>query len=140
MPPPTPEQSTNDKPMRGKELTPYIRGHIAGASMAGASLTTIANYHGISKSTVQYTLKMQAKRNEGQTVVRTGRPSKISGDDLRAIIAALQRGPSMSCNDIRIATGIDASNHTILRSIRRAGYDWKASQWVRANDTPAEKE
>ncbi|KAH9204216.1 hypothetical protein DL95DRAFT_319867 [Leptodontidium sp. 2 PMI_412] len=53
---------------KGCEISPYMRGKVAGFSAAGASQSTIATVLNLHRNTVQYTLAQDEIRDEGHSL------------------------------------------------------------------------
>ncbi|KAJ5414693.1 hypothetical protein N7509_001320 [Penicillium cosmopolitanum] len=139
MPPSTPSQSSNGRVTRRKELIPYLRRLIFGEYMGGRSPTVIARRHGISESTVRYTIKMQSPRGVDQAALQECRSPKLSAIDMRAILQCIQRDPFMSYNDMRLESGKSIPDRAFLRTLRASGYERKAKKWIRKTDKAAAK-
>ena len=60
--------------IKKKELTPYKRGQIVGAAIAGADPSTTATSFETPESTVRSTLRHDLYRLNGETVQRTSQP------------------------------------------------------------------
>ena len=60
--------------VKKRELTPYKRGLIAGASLFGHKPSSIATALNKPESTIRSTLEVDSLRNKGESLPRPGRP------------------------------------------------------------------
>ena len=98
-----------------RELTPYQRGLIVGASTAGDTLTQIARRFDHPTSTVVSTLAREKSRINGNSQPRIGRPSTWTERDERQLVRYVRKFPKFTYNLIRIETNLTFSNSTIRR-------------------------
>ena len=107
--------------IRRKELNPYIRGYIAGASAAGVSQYSIARELNVTRATIQTTLSRVNTRVDGESKPRSGRP-KITIDREERIILRLARiNPKQTYADLILRSGVNYSRKTVYRILSYAG-------------------
>lgn len=127
MVPRTPLGPINSNRVRKTELSPNLRGQITGQASIGCSITSIAKLHGLSTSTIQFTLDQQSLRADGKTLPRTGRPPIPSEDNKSLILRLITRDPFILYSEIREQSGLTVSDDTLLRMLKSSGYGhWKA--------------
>jgi hypothetical protein len=81
---------------RGPELTPYKRGRIAGAKIAGMSPQEMELQMKHSRGAVRATLALEILRSNGASMPRPGRPKIYNERDRRMMIKNLRSYPKLS--------------------------------------------
>jgi transposase len=102
-----------------KELSPYIRAQIIGASKCGVNPTQISKQLSIPRSTVQSTLDRDELRNNHTSLPRSGRPRLSSKQDERLLLRVVRQFPKYTYKQLRAFTGLKISTFTIRRILRR---------------------
>jgi Transposase len=81
----------------------------------------------LAPTTVQYTLDKSTQRNEGNTLIRKGRPKKYTERDKRHIIHFIRVYPKSTYADIRQNLHISLSHDTFGRILNTVGIkNWRA--------------
>jgi hypothetical protein len=96
---------SGNKIKKKKELTPYKRGQIVGAAIAGADPSTIATSLEISESTVRSTLRYDLYRLNGETVQRTCRPRTWNDYHVRRLVRLIRAQPKLTYEEVRTELG-----------------------------------
>ena len=110
-----------------KELTPYKRGLIVGAKIAGRSEGEISECFNLPDSTVRTTIIRAAERIDGQSKPRSGRPLCLSDREERILIRYIRAHPKDEFKQVKEGTGLQISNGTIKNICRRYGIThWRA--------------
>jgi hypothetical protein len=81
---------------RGPELTPYERGRIKGARIAGMSPREIEVSFGHSCRAVRSTLAVEKSRPNGVSLPRPGQPLVYDERDRRSMLQSLQSYPKLT--------------------------------------------
>jgi hypothetical protein len=89
----TPLGLSSSNRLPSHELSPYTRGQIIGYRKAGAALLEIALCLNEDISTLRYTLKIDAFRNEGKSQPRTPRGKSYTINDVRYILRFVRAEP-----------------------------------------------
>jgi hypothetical protein len=110
---PLSEISANRAP--NYELSPYLRGKIERSRDFSQKSKIIADILNLAPTTVQYTLDKSTQRNEGNTLIRKGRPKKYTERDKRYIIYFIRVYPKLTYTDIRQNLHISLSYNTFGR-------------------------
>jgi len=111
------------------ELTPYQRGLIIGARLAGATIPTIAKAQNRSINTIKSTLRRAHLQPEGDSQPRSGRPKVYSDREKRALIRHCRLHPKHTYAQVRHALGSEISTSTIKLILKEAGIsNWRAKQ------------
>ena len=126
-----PQTATNSH-SRGKELTPYQRGQICGMRAQGASYSEISKDLGIPRSTVRSTIDREPPRQQGATKPRPGRPLITNERDKRAILRYIKQRPKATYAQVRSETGIDISDSTLKRILRKCNLKRPSLQKIEA--------
>lgn len=112
-------------PTRGprKQLDVYTRTQICTLrNVAGWTWAQIqAHFPHIPKSTLITTVKREKTRHHNQTIRRTGAPKKLNEDDKKKILAALDKDPRITWDDLEKVIDRKAGRHSIRRLIEAAG-------------------
>jgi transposase len=102
-----------------KDLNPYERGQIIGASLCGLSVRAISKHLSIPRSTIQSTLSLDRSRNNGASQPRAGRPKLTSAQDERLLLRIVRRFPKYTYKQLLAFTGLKISESTVKRILRR---------------------
>jgi transposase len=115
--------------IRNQELSPWLRGSIQTWAAVGLGNTEIAQKTFLTPATVQSTLRRNSQRHEGTTLSRSGRPSKLSRRDRRALLRYVRKNPKVSYEQVLADTGLPISKKTAYRILREEGIKkWIAKQ------------
>ncbi|KAH8591416.1 hypothetical protein B0O99DRAFT_632614, partial [Bisporella sp. PMI_857] len=82
-----------NKRKRGKELTPYNRGKIIGASLASLAPRQIELQIDVSRAAVRGTIALDKSRLNGNSLPRTGRPLIYNDREIRLMLRNLRISP-----------------------------------------------
>jgi len=104
-----------------KELSPYQRGILVGASRASAKFSEISQALSVPKSTVHDTLKVDPERDNGKSKPRTGRPLAYTARDEHKILRFVRRDPKSTYDDVQKACRVDFSTTTIKKILKKHG-------------------
>jgi transposase len=114
---------------RGPELSPYERGKIEGARIAGMSPREIELHLDRSRSAVRGTIALEISRSNGESLPRTGRPIIYTDRDNRTMLRNLRLHPKSTFQERRDDTGLKMSNSTIKNLARLYGLQhWRAKK------------
>jgi transposase len=113
------------RPPKKKELTPYRRGQISGAHLAGLNVNKISKLLGIPSTTVRYSLAFEENRPDGQTRKRTGRPKCYSEEDERKIIEFVLLNPGSNAAEVQRGSGVsEKMSPATVKRILKANKLW----------------
>ena len=138
--PPTHPPSSNDISMprppltnisgnsrRGKELTPDVRGFIAGLRVAGFKAAEIRKKFRVPESTTKSTINKVLERINNESLSRPGRPPSISDREKRRIVRFVRLDPKITYRNLRKALTLTVSDDTIYRLLKEEGIkNWVA--------------
>jgi len=111
------------------ELSPYLRGVIAGRAQEGGKPTLIAKDLKVPKSTVFTTIRRDPIRNDGRSRPRSGRPHKYTERFKRSVIREVRQIPKISYAGIRAALQSEISDTTIRVILDEVGIThWRAKK------------
>ncbi|KAJ9481682.1 hypothetical protein VN97_g11783 [Penicillium thymicola] len=88
---------------RGSELPPYVRERIYELKRSakwGAKRIQKYAYPNIPLSTIQYTLRQEAKRSHRRSIPRPSAPRKLTEEDRDRIYDAIQSSPNIIREDL----------------------------------------
>jgi transposase len=91
--PRTPLGEIDPNGRRRNELSVSLRNRICGARDAGKDIAQIAQMYKTPKSTIRDTLKLNSLRKDGQSLPRSGAPTKITAALERKILRFIRRAP-----------------------------------------------
>ena len=115
--------------IRNQELSPWLRGSIQTWAAVGLGNAEIARKTFLTPATVQSTLRRNSQRHEGTTLSRSGRPSKLSRRDRRALLRYVCKNLKLSYEQVLADTGLPISKKTAYRILREEGIKkWIAKQ------------
>ncbi|RDL41719.1 uncharacterized protein BP5553_01698 [Venustampulla echinocandica] len=114
---------------KGPELTPYERGRIIGARIAGLSARQIELEMKVSRSAVRGTIALEILRSNGVSLPRPGRPILYTERDRRSMLRNLRSYPKLTFQQRREDTGLKMSN-TYIKNLARANslFHWRAKK------------
>jgi transposase len=72
-------------------------------------------------STIQMTVKRNSSRSHFKSLPRSGRPKKISEDDLKKILAEIEKAPDSTMRDLHISLCPFVSEATFPVALQEAG-------------------
>jgi len=104
-----------------KELTPFERGQIQAWFVAGLSQTDIAKALKRPRQTIHDALKNSCQNPEGESLPRSGRPPILSSRDRRLLVREVRKHPKSTYKELKKATGLNHSDHTLRRVLKAAG-------------------
>jgi transposase len=124
-----PLSSIDGNATKGKELTPYKRGKIIGASVAGLPNPEIAVALKTPESTVRSTLRYDLQRLNGETRRRIGRPREWNDHHVRRLVRLVRAQPKLTYNEVRKELDWKFSDSTLKRMLEPSGIrNWKAKR------------
>ena len=103
---------------KGCQISPYMRGQVAGQARRGAKPTAIARDLSLDRGTVQYTLKQDAVRDEGKTLSKKARNKSYTAAEERKLLRHVRANPKDSYADVIRACNWVARNLRSRRSSR----------------------
>jgi hypothetical protein len=112
---------TSGNRVRGKDLTPYERGLVIGAYRFGIKEAAIIREFKLSRGAVRSTIQNIISQPQGESQLRTGRPTEYNNRDERKMLRNLRLYPTLTFMERRKATGLNMSNSTIKRLVIKSG-------------------
>ena len=95
---------------RGPELSPYERGKIIGAKIAGMTPRQIELEMKVSRKAVRGMIALEILRHNGESLPRPGGKIIYHPQDQRAMLRNLRSYSKISFKQRRIDTGLEMSN------------------------------
>ncbi|KAF1989320.1 hypothetical protein K402DRAFT_326744, partial [Aulographum hederae CBS 113979] len=112
---------------RGPELHPYIRGKIVAKAEDGLSRGEIATELQIPKTTIQYTMRQEEQRINGESLSRSGRPIESTEVTQRHVIRLARLNPKMTYKELHEQSGATHSYRSTYRILKAVGItNWRA--------------
>jgi len=102
-----------------RELTPFQRGLILGASRFGATPTSIANAFNNTRQAVQFTIQHAAQLTNGEYPSRIGRLKAYTERDERLILRIVRLQPGITYKELVEASGCLLSHDTLYRILKQ---------------------
>lgn len=130
-PPQTPRRPQGPRPPGSLrpincELSPSVRSRITQARADGLGYGTIARQLGVSKSTVQTTVRRQHAHTSGIVKSRPGRPRSLTTQNIEHLVKEIQNHPSMTMRELHQKHASHVSLRTVQRALRKENYKkWK---------------
>jgi hypothetical protein len=113
----------------GSEISPYERGRIEGARIAGLSLREIELQMMHSRGAVRGTIALEILRSNGASLPRKGRPIVYNERDRRTMLRNIRSFPKLRFQQRRDDTGLKMSNSYIKDLARANGIaHWRAKK------------
>jgi transposase len=116
-----------------------LRKKIVEAKERGTPTAEVAKTFGVGASTVK---RYAAAAREGRSLAPKKRPGskpKLNGAARKLLEADLQQRPAATlpqrCEFLRRAGGVEVSDSTVSRMLKRLGWSRKKDRWVRARET-----
>jgi hypothetical protein len=112
---------------RGPELSPYQRGKIVGAHLAGKTPRELELEFNVSRGAIRSTLAQDAQRNDGVSQYRPGRKKIYTQRDRRMMLKNLRLHPKLTFEQRRDAVGLKMSD-TYIKNLAKANglTHWRA--------------
>ncbi|CRG83991.1 Autophagy protein 16 [Talaromyces islandicus] len=102
---------------RRRELTPQMRSRICELKSIGLSYAQVhQRYPEIPLGTIRSTIRREKDRDDNKTVPRSGRPRKISEEELERLRGLLSSG--MTCKDLMKEIDADIHKRTLQRTLQ----------------------
>jgi hypothetical protein len=117
----TPLGSISGNSRRGKELTPYMRGKIAGKASEGAKPAAIAIKLKIPRKTIEYTLQQDELRNDGHSLPRKARKKSYTDAQERRIIRHIRIHPKDTYQNVIDACELGYKRSIVKKILKRHG-------------------
>ena len=121
MPQRRPLLEISDNIGRGKDLTPFLRGQIEGKASLSLNIADIATELNLPRKTVSTSLQDNVHRDNGVSRQHLGRPRLSAQRHIRRILRVVRVNPRATYDVIRLELGIDWSNATLYRILKREG-------------------
>jgi transposase len=119
--PPTSLAPRTPNPTAKKELSPYLRGQIHGAFVAGASPKEISDNLYVPISTVRDTITKSPFRSDGKSAPRSGRPKIATEQEKRLVVRAARKYPKLTYDGLRKEAGVKLSTRVLRDILKEAG-------------------
>ena len=117
----TPLRAIDGNGVRGKDLTPYMRGKIVGMADNGALPAEIQAQYRVSRGAVRGSIAQDSARPEGMSGPRPGCPPTYTKRDERMMLRNLRLHPKSTFDDHWKEYSLDMSNSTIKRLAKKHG-------------------
>jgi hypothetical protein len=115
--------------IRGKELTPKIKGKILGMRDCGHNVPYIMGRLKLSRCAVRYTIDQDELRPNAETLPRPGQTKSFSALDERNILRWARSNPKFTYAKLKDATGVGCSHKTISRILQSHGItNWRCKK------------
>ena len=125
----TPLGSISGNRQKGQEISPYMRGQVAGKSSKGRSTRGIAKDLNLHHSTVQYTLHQDELRDDGHSLPRKLRGKSYTNADERVLLRHVRLNPKDTYNQVIVACGLSCKPTTVKKILKRHGIcNWRAKK------------
>ena len=125
----TPLGSISGNRLKGCEISPYMRGQVAGKASEGRGLRGIATDLKLDYSTVRYTLKQDELRHEGESLPRAHRKKSYTDADERNLLRHVRLNPKDTYKQVIIACGLDCKTTTVKKILKQHGIaNWRCKQ------------
>ena len=112
-----------------KELSPYKRGQIVGAKLAGARIDELVESFHAPEGTIKTTLRQAKFRHNGVSLPRLGRPKSWTERDVRSLIRIVRQYPKYSYAQVKKELRRNWSTATIKRILEPSGItNWRAKR------------
>jgi hypothetical protein len=119
----TPLRAINGNGVRGKDLTPYMRGKIVGIANGSTSPAEIQVRYRVSRGAIRGSIAQDITRPEGMSGQSTGCPPTYTERDERMMLRNLRLYPKSTYDNRRKECGIEISNSTIKRLAKKYRLD-----------------
>jgi Transposase/DDE superfamily endonuclease len=125
----TPLGSISGNRPKGSEISPYMRGQIKGQADCGASHSSIAKDLKVLKSTVQYTLRQDELRNNGQSLPRKPRGKSYTDSEERLLLRHVRLNPKDTYKQVITACNLSCKPTTVKKILKKHGIsNWRAKK------------
>jgi hypothetical protein len=125
----TPLGSISGNRLKGCEISPYMRGQVAGKASECRGLRGIATDLKLDYSTVRYTLKQDELRHEGESLPRAHRKKSYTDADERNLLRHVRLNPKDTYKQVIIACGLDCKTTTVKKILKQHGIaNWRCKQ------------
>jgi transposase len=104
-----------------QELSVWDRAQISAYKTVGLSNKEIAGKIDCTRKTVASTLRLNALRDEGQTLPRSGRPPALSRVDRRNILRIVRSNPKITYAILKIEAGVTVHHNTVYKLLKEEG-------------------
>ena len=127
--PRAPLTPTSGNRPRVPELTPYRSGVLMGQLSAGMTPYRIEKTFGTPMSTVKYTQKLDLIRYQGHSLLRPGRPHKLSERDRRKLIRIVRQNPKITYASLQNDRGFKCGLTILKEEIKAYGLtNWRVTK------------
>ena len=115
--------------IRGKELTPKMRGEIIGMHKAGHNVPSIMKQLKQSRCAVRYTIEQDELRPDAESKPRPGQKKSFTPLDERNILRYAREYPKRTYARLKNDTGVTCSHKTISRVLKSYGIlKWRCAK------------
>jgi len=106
-----------------------MRGKVAALASKGGNSYTIARDLLLTRSTVQYTLKQDPLRNDGESLPRKPRERSYTDADERVLLRHVRLNPKDTYKQVIIACGLKCKTSTVKKILKKHGIaNWKCKK------------
>ena len=125
----TPLGSISGNRPKGSEISPYIRGQIKGQANRSASHSSIAKDLKVLKSTVQYTLRQDELRNNGQSLLQKLRGKSYTDSEERLLLRYICLNLKDIYKQVIIACNLSCKLITVKKILKKHSIsNWRAKK------------
>lgn len=128
---------------RGPELDCLTRARICELHTTngwGATTINKRRFPDIPRSTIQYTLTQESKRQKQESLPRSGTSRKLTDEDRDHIYELIQNNPTISAEDLRKEVDFKVCRGSIWRLTQELGLQkWRNKQRPASTSTPKPK-
>jgi Transposase len=129
LPPRTPLGPRSPNVIQKSQLSPYSRGKIIGAHMAGMRPARIARLLLQPDQTIRDTISNEHLQPHGLSRPKPGKPVEYSPQDERSVLRFIRSNPKTKYSVIKEACGLEISYGSIKRILRKNGVStWRAKK------------
>ena len=115
----TPLRSISGNRPKGSEISPYMRGQVAGKASKGAKTATIAKALKLTRSTVNYTLQQDEIRNDRYSLPRKPRGKSYTDTNERRILRHIRLNPKDTYQQVINQLELGYRRETIKKILKK---------------------
>jgi transposase InsO family protein len=114
---------------KGCEISPYLRGKIAGKASLGLTAYKIAKDLKLVTGIVRYTILQDELRDEGHSLPRKPRNLSYTEHDERVLLRHVRLNPKDTYKQVIIACGLNCKTSTVKKILKKYGIaNWKCKK------------
>ena len=106
---------------KGCEISPYLRGKIAGKASLGLTAYKIAKDLKLVTGTVRYTILQDELRDEGHSLPRKPRNLSYTEHDERVLLRHVRLNPKDTYKQVIIACGLNCKTSMVKKILKKYG-------------------